>query len=71
MPRWSTTCGGLADWSSVGMLERSINAPPQAGHQSAATFKLSSAWQWLQIRSMFLGYPRRNPKDEKIPERVL
>lgn len=53
MPRWSTSAG---DWLEAGREGRSINAPPQAGHQSAWVSGPSTARQWVQIRSMLQRY---------------
>ena len=37
-------------------LARSTSAPPQAGHQSAFVSSASTAWHWLQIRSISKDY---------------
>ena len=57
MPRWSSTCGAAnVGISSTASSSRSIKAPPQAGHQSAMVSSASTAWQWLQIRSISPDY---------------
>jgi hypothetical protein len=42
--------------TEVARTARVMRAPPQAGHQSALVSNASTAWQWLQRRSMFQRY---------------
>ena len=56
MPRWSTSGGDPGGRANAGASFRSITAPPHAGHQSPALSDPSTAWQWLQTRSIHRDY---------------